>query len=159
MQASVMETPYFRPALPRRHLLRAFVDVALDHDAHDGFLAASHLLGESVCHLGLVLVVLLAVAVAAVDHQTGLETLLLQIALGFRDRLRVVVGTLLAAAEDDEAILVASCADNGDVARLRHRQEVVGMLDRAYRVNSDIQGPVGAVLEANREGETRGKLA
>jgi len=43
----------------RRHLLVALVDVALDHDTHDGGLALGNLLGEHSGNLGLVLVVLL----------------------------------------------------------------------------------------------------
>jgi hypothetical protein len=51
-------------------LRRTFVDVAFDHDAHDRFLAAFDLLCQHFCDFGLVLVVLQAVSVAAVDHES-----------------------------------------------------------------------------------------
>lgn len=46
----------------RRHLLVAFVDIGLDHDADDGLLALPQLVADDLGHLGLVSVVLARVA-------------------------------------------------------------------------------------------------
>lgn len=178
MQASVMETPYCRPARPslgtfwlpgvqkvsflaevKYAVKRTLVDVALDHDAHDGLFTRCDLLGQDVRNLGLVLVVLLRVSVAAVDHEARIGVLLQQLLLGLLNALGVVVGALGAAAENDEAVIIADSADNGDDARLGDGQEVVGVLDRANGVNGDAEGAIGAVLEADGEGQARGKLA
>lgn len=160
------------------HLLVAFVDVRFDHDTHDGFFTGGNLGGELVGDLGLVLVVLLGVTVAglhvsvsvlihvrssedvpAVNHESGLGVAnLLKLLLGLLNVLGVVVGSLLPSSENDEAVVVTSSADNGDIARLGDRQEVVGVLDSADGVNGNIQSAVGTVLEADREGQTRGQF-
>jgi hypothetical protein len=97
-----------------------FVDVTLDHNTHDSRLAGGNLLAKNSSNLGLVLVVLLRVAVAAVDHQTGSHALGLELSLGLTDAGGIVVGALLAAAQDDEAVGVADSADNGDNTGLSH---------------------------------------
>lgn len=86
MQASVMLTPYFRPALPSAGTFCApakgvsemssarveekltLADMALDHDSHDRLLAVFYLLGEVCSNFRLVPVVFQGIAVAAVDH-------------------------------------------------------------------------------------------
>ena len=93
--------------------------MALDHDTHDGGLTGLQLLGKGRGNLGLVLVVLERVAVAAVHHEPLLETGFLERSLGLADALGIVVGTTGATAEDDEAVLVAFRADNGNNTRLR----------------------------------------
>lgn len=135
------------------------VDVALDHDAHDGSLAGGNLLAEDSGNLGLVLVVLLRVAVAAVDHQTGWQALGGQLGFSVRNAGRVVVGALLAAAQDHEAVWVADSAHDGHHTGLGDGQEVMGVLDRADRIDGNIQRAVGAVLETNGEGQAGGQLA
>ncbi|QBZ63822.1 hypothetical protein PoMZ_05512 [Pyricularia oryzae] len=133
------------------HLLAALIDVALDHDAHDGILARLDLFGQLVGDLGLVTVVLERVAMAAVDHEARPEPGLDQSLLGLADALGVIVGALFPAAQDHEAVLVADCAYDGHHARLGHRQEVVGVLNGADSVDGDAQCAVGAVLEADGE--------
>ena len=123
--------------------------MALDHDTHDGGLTGLQLLGKGRGNLGLVLVVLERVAVAAVDHQPLLETGFLERSLGLADALRIVVGTTGATAEDDEAVLVAFRADNGNNTRLRDGQEVVGMPDSIDGVHGNTQCAVGSILEAD----------
>lgn len=45
-------------------------DVALNHDSDNGRLALGNLLGHIGCHLWLILVILVGVAVATIHHQT-----------------------------------------------------------------------------------------
>lgn len=134
------------------------VDVALDHDTHDGGLSSGDLLGQNSSHLGLVLVVLLRVTVAAVDHEAGRHALGGQLGLSLGDALGIVVGALLATTEDDEAVGVAHGADDSSDTGLGDGQEVVRVLDGANGIDSDIQGAVGTVLETNGEGQTRGQF-
>lgn len=134
------------------YFLVAFVDIRLDHDAHDGSFASLDLLGQGMCNLGLVVVVLLGVAVAAVDHQTRVQTLGLELFARLLDALRIKVCALLSAAEDDKAVIITDRANNGDNTGLCDREEVVGVLDRANGIYSDVQGAICAVLEADWEG-------
>jgi len=104
--------------------------------------------------LGLVVVVLLRVAVAAVDHQTRVQTLGLELLASLVDALCIEVCALLSTAENDEAVVVANGADDGDNTGLGHRKEVMWVLDGANGVNGNVEAAVGTVFEANREGET-----
>lgn len=90
-----------------------FINVTLDHHTHDRRLTGCNLLAQHSSHLGLVLVVLLRVAVAAVDHETRHEALGGQLGLGILDALGVVVGALLSSAQNHEAVWVTHGANNG----------------------------------------------
>ena len=135
------------------------VDVALDHDTHDALLAVGDLLGQAGGNLGLVLVVLERVAVAAVDHQALLKPSLSESGLGLGDALSIVVGATRATTQDDEAVLVANGAHDGHHTGLGHRQEVMGVFDGANGINGHSESAVGSVLEANGEAETASQLA
>lgn len=142
----------------RGNLLVALVDVALNHETHDGRLALGNLLRDHGGNLGLVLVVLVGVAVRAVNHKALGDTLLVDGSLGLSDARGVKVGALGAAAQDDEAVLVAGGADNSDNARLGDGKEVVGVLDSANGINGNAKRAVGTVLEADGERQAGGQL-
>jgi len=74
----------------RARLLCALVQVAFNHHAHDGLLAARDLLGKRMCDLGLVLVVLERVAVGAVDHERGPQIRFRELLFGFGYALGVL---------------------------------------------------------------------
>ena len=69
-----------------------------------------------------------------------------------------VVVRLLAAAQDDVAVLVADGRDDGGVAGLGDRQEVVRRVGGADGIDGDAHVAVGAVLEADRAGQAGGQL-
>ena len=96
---------------------------------------------------------------AAVDHEPARGALLVQRGLGVPDAGRVVVRAALAAAENDEAVLVAGGADDGHEPGLGDGQEVVRVAHGADGVDGDVEAAVGAVLEADGEAEARGELA
>lgn len=146
----------FQSSLMR--LVRTLVDVALNHDTHDGILAFRDLFGQLGSNLGLVLVVLQRVSVAAVHHETLADALAPESGLGLGDAGGVVVGALGASAKNDEAVLVAISSDNGYNTGLGDGKEVVGVSDSADGVNGDAERAVGAVLEADRETETARQL-
>ena len=178
MQASVILTPYLRPALPSAGTFwlpsvsqykqlyiddnpcqrLTLVDVTLNHNTHNSILAGRNLLSKHSSDLRLVLVVLLGVTVAAVNHKTGTHALSSELSLSICDAGSIVVRALLATAKDNEAIRVTDSPDNGDNTGLSDGQEVVRVLDGANSVNSDIERAVGAVLESDGEGQTGGKL-
>lgn len=133
---------------------QTLVDVALNHDAHNACLTLGNLLGQDMCDLGLVFVILLRVAVAAVDHQPRIEALLLEICTRLLDADLIVVCALLSTAQNDKAVFVTNGTNNGYDTRLGDREEVMRVLDRADSIDSDTKGTIRTVLEAHREGQT-----
>ena len=159
-----------------RHLLATLVEVRLDHDADDASLARPDLLGDGLGHERLIAVVLLGVAweagagqlvgrprvrsrprprltVRAVDHDQGPLSLNPQLLLGCPDAGGVVIRASAAAPQDDEAVLVAARSRDRGQALLGNAHEVVCRGGGANRVDGDVQAPVGAVLEPDRERE------
>ena len=117
------------------------------------------LLGEVVRGERLATVVLVAVAVARVDHEPRRE-------IGIHERRgrllhadRVVVGAAGAAPQDDVAVRVPARGDDRAEALLGHAQKLVGMGAGAYGVDGDLDAAVGPVLEADGHRESRGELA
>lgn len=108
--------------------VRTLMDVAFDHHAHNGILPSGDLLGKNTRYLGLVLVILLRIAVAAVDHQTRRQALCDELLLRLSNTSSIVVRPLFAAAKDHKAIRVAYGADNSNNTWLSDRQEVVRVL-------------------------------
>ena len=171
-----METPYCRPSLPslgtfwlptkcisiwnavQQGAKHTLVDVAFDHDTHNTCLTSGNLLRQDVCNLRLVLVVLLGVAVTAIDHQACVETLLLKGCSCLLDADLIIVCSFLSTAQNDETIVIANGTDNGDNTRLGDREEVVRVLNGSNSIHSNIKSAVRAILKAHREGQSRGKL-
>lgn len=97
--------------------------------------------------------------VRAVNHHDLGLTLLPQSLTRSLDALRVEVGTASSTTQDNEAVLVTGCSCNGCQALFGHTHEVVLSPRGANGVDRDGQTSIRAVLEANRERETRCKLA
>lgn len=139
--------------------LVALAQVALDHQADQGAVAGDDL----AQHVGrddlLAARIATAVGVAAIDHDHRIEAGLGQLLLGAGDADRVVVGAIVAAAQDDVHIGVAARVDDAREAVLVDAQEAVAHAGRAHRVDGDLQAAVGAVLEADGEGDAAGQLA
>ena len=142
-----------------RDFLAAFVDVTLNHEAHDGGLAVCNLLGDDAGDLGLIGMFLFRVAVAAIDHQPVVGVCGFEFSLCGRDISGVVVGARLATSEDDKGVFVTGSADNGNDAWFGNGEEVVRMFDSADRVDGRVERPVRAVLEADGERESRCEFA
>lgn len=84
--------------------------------------------------------------------------LVLQGLLGSLDIFLVKVGAVGTATENDKAVLVALCAGNGGEALLGDTHEVVLGGGSTNGVNGNAEIAIGAILEADREGQTRGQL-
>lgn len=95
----------------------------------------------------------------AVNHDGLLLALLRQRLLGLLHVLLVKVGAVGAASQDDEAVLVALGARDGSQALLRDTHEMVLRRRGANSINGNTKIAVGAVLEADGEGQTAGELA
>lgn len=142
----------------RGHLLVTLVDVGLDHDTDNGVFTLAHLLGQLLSDKGLVAVVLVGVAVRAVDHEHLTLVLRTQSLTSSLDAGAVVVGTLAATTEDDESVLVAGGLGNGSQALLGDTQETVGVGSSANGVNGNRQVTIRAVLVTNGETQTGSQL-
>ena len=140
-------------------LLTALEQIRLDHDADNARLAAAQLLAHTARHQGLPAVVLVGVAVRAVDHHDLALAFAAQGLAGAAHARRVVVGALAAAAQDHEAVVVAGRLGDGRQPLFRHAHEVVPGGGGADGVDGDAEAAVCAVFEADREGEARGEFA
>ena len=156
-QASVMLCPK-ASARPGLEILAAFDEVRFHHHADDAPLAGGDLAADIGGDRRLAPVVLGRVGVRAVDHQPlgqpGARELLAR-----RLHRRRFVVRILAAAQDDVAVVVAARLDDRHLAALVHREEVVLLARGEQRVDRDLHVAVGAVLEADRRREAGGQLA
>jgi len=95
--------------------LLARVDVRFNHYTRDGPFSGAELLANSIDYFGLVIVILLRITMAAIDHDTGmliragLEKSLSDLLNG----LLVIVRPFGAASKYDVEVGVASCLDDG----------------------------------------------
>lgn len=94
-------------------LLTSGDQVAFEHNAHDASVAAGDLAGDVAADGGLLGVILVAVGVAAVNHDARWDAGLFHLAAGVFDRCGVVVDGLAAAAKDDVAVGVAVGDEDG----------------------------------------------
>lgn len=138
---------------------RTLVVITLNHDTHDSSLPLGDLLSNISSNLGLVPMILERITMAAVNHESRRNALLLQGSFGLGNASSVVVGPPSAASQDNKAVLVSSGADNGNDTGLGDGQEVVRMPDGANGVNGNAQRAVGAVLESHGEAQAAGQLA
>jgi hypothetical protein len=154
-----------RDALPVRELrsrvavLPAAYEEALEHHTEYTCTALRDLLPEGDRHASLLLVVLAAVRVATVDHQTPLEPRGFEHLHGLRDILSVIVRFSRAAAEDDMTVEIALRCDDGGEALLGDREEVVRVASRSDCLHGDLDRAACTVLEAHRHGQPACELA
>src|SRR4051812_9765014 len=142
---------------PRLEVLAAFHQVRLHHDAENPPLTATELAGDVAGHVHLPLVLLRGVRVRAVDHQALGQLRLLQLLARGAHRSRIVV-RLLAAAQDDVAILVAARLHDRHLAALVHGKEMVLLARGEQRIHRDLDVTVGTVLEPDRRRQAGGEL-
>ena len=100
--------------------------MALDHHAHHVIGAPPQLLGNAGQHLRLSAEVFVAVGVAAIHHQTVLQTGLAQLGCGLLHSLQVVVAASAAAAQNKMSVGIARGAHNRGMALAVDPQKMVG---------------------------------
>ena len=134
-------------------LLGSCDEVAFEHDAHDALVAAGDLACDVAADGGLLGVVLVAVGVAAVDHDARWDAGLFHLAAGFFDRCGVVVDGLAAAAKDDVAVRVAVGDEDGGLAVFGVAEECVRVACGHDGFDGDLYIAGGSVFEADWAGE------
>src|SRR6266545_3223822 len=98
-EAPVGDAPAVHEGVATAHVLAALDQEALHHDTEDRGIALGDLLADVLGHARLPPPVLLAVAVARVDHEPRREPGVAQGLRHFLDARRAVVGTALATAQ------------------------------------------------------------
>ena len=127
-------------------------EVAFEHDAHDAPVATGDLAGDVAADGGLLGVVLVAVRVAAVDHDARWDAGLFHLATGLFDRCSVVVDGLAAAAKDDVAVGIAVGDEDGRLAIFRVAEEGVRVASGHDGFDGDLYVAGGSVFEADGTG-------
>ncbi len=97
--------------------------------------------------------------VRAINHNSLLLLLLLQLLLHSLDIISIKVGTTGSTTENDEAVRVAGSLGDGGEALLGDTHEVVLSSCGSNGINSNSQRTISSVLETDWEGEARGQLA
>ena len=133
--------------------LRSCDEVAFKHDAHDALVAAGDLAGDVAADSGLLGVILVAVGVAAVDHDAGWDAGLFHLATGLFDRCSVVVDGLAAAAKDDVAVGIAVGDEDGGLAVFGVAEEGVRVACGHDGFDGDLYVAGSSVFEADWAGE------
>lgn len=132
------------------NFLVSAANVALDHDANNGFVAFQDLVGHVVQYQGLKLMVFVGVGVAAVDHYVRRHTGFGQFFLAHGDAYGIIVGFAVATAQNHMAVWIATGMDNGHLAFRIDAEKSVWVADRLQCINGYCEAAVSAVLEAYR---------
>src|SRR5450631_1698912 len=86
--------------------LRPRDQIALEHDPEDAAVSRGNLCGDLAAHEALTSVVLIAVGVAAVDHDTRRDARFLHLLCGLRHGGSVVIRRLTPAAQDEVTVRI-----------------------------------------------------
>lgn len=139
--------------------LVAGVDVAFEHEGFDVGVTFLDLFEDGVEDGDLFEVFFVAVVVAAVDHDGGLEVVGFEFFFDGLDGFGVVVGFVDAAAEDDVAVGVAVGDDIGSAAFVVDAHEGLRVLSGEDGVDGGFDRAVGCIFKAEWHGEAGGELA
>ena len=110
--------------LARYEILSPLFQMRFDHQSDNPLVALAHLSADGVCNDQLLAVLLVAVGVRAIDHQPLRQLGRRQRRTRRRDAGRVIVGGP-PAAQDQMAIVIPACPDDGHLTVLVDGQEVV----------------------------------
>ena len=135
-----------------------FVDITLDHHAHDSILPLLNLLRQDSRDFRLVPMILLRIPMATIHHKPLPQALLLQRRLCIPDALRIEIRALRPPSQNNKAIFIARCAHNSDQPRFRDGKEMMRMLHRTDRVDGNIKRTIRPVLKSDRKRKPRRKL-
>ncbi len=139
--------------------LIAGFEVAFDHNGADASIAGADLFDDILEDGFLSFVILVAVGMAAVDHDPDRQAGLAEHLLGATDVLGLVVGTMVAAAQHDMHVAVPGGGDDGVATVIVDTEKVVGMQGGVHGIDGDLQIAVGAVLETDGKGKTAGHFS
>ena len=139
-------------------LLRASDEIALDHYAHDAFIAGGDLGSDIVADVYLAAIVLAAIGVGEVDHDARGKVGLFHLRRGFGDALGSIVDRSAATAQDDVGVGISSGDEDGRLAGFGEAEKSVGVSGGEDGVYGDLHVAGGAVFEADGAGDATDQL-
>src|SRR3984885_1729853 len=101
--------------------------IALDHDPQDVTVSRGNLRGDIAAHETLTSVVLIAVGMAAVDHDARREAGFLHLLRGLRHCGSVVIRRLTPTPQDEMTVRITPCKQNRRLPRFRVPKESMGI--------------------------------
>ena len=139
--------------------LFAGIQVAFEHEAHDGLAAFTKLPQDLMSDKALAGIIFLGVIVRTVDHDGAGDALIRDGGFGFGDVFFFIVGPAAAATQDDVAVGVAHGPNNRRLAIGIDADKVMWRPCGEHRIDCDLQAAFRAVLETDRHRNTAGQLA
>src|SRR3569833_2012373 len=127
-------------------ILTPFYQMRFSHDADDARVAVCDLTTDLGAYRHLVFRLLRTVGMRGIDHHPRSQASCRDF-LACRIDAGGVIVRRLAATQNDVAILVAAGRNDGRVAALGHRQEMMRLRCSLDRIDRDLDIAVGAVLE------------
>ncbi len=136
--------------------LLAGVEIALEHQAHNGLAAFTELAEDFARDHTLAPMVFTGVVMGAVDHDGAGDVFAGHSHFGVGHMLGVVVGLPAPATEDDVSVWVARGLNDRRLSLGIDADEVVRRTGRRHRVDRDLQAAFCSVFEADRHRDTAG---
>lgn len=127
-----------RQRLAMLQLLGSCNQVALQHDADDSWLAVGDLARDFAAHTRLSGVILIAVGMTAIDHDTWLEPRVLKPAARGSNRIRVVIDAVSATPQDDVAIGITGRREDCRLPMFGMSQKSMWVRGRQNRLNRNL---------------------
>jgi hypothetical protein len=136
--------------------LSAGVQVAFEHETHDGLTAFAELFKHFVGHESLSGVILLGIVMRTIDHDRAGDPFSGDRGFSLGDIVGFVVGASPSAAEHDMAIGIAHGLDDGGLAVGVDADEVVRGAGGSHGINGNLEAAFGSIFEPDRHGHTAG---
>ena len=119
--------------------LVAFFEVAFDHEADEGFVAAGALFDDDAGDFLLLAMLFVGVGVAAIDHEDGILSAFLEGGDGFGDAFGIVIGAGASAAKNYVAEGISFGADDGGEAVLIDTEKTMRGAGGVHGVERDLE--------------------
>ena len=132
--------------------------MTLDHHPEQAPVALGNLLTHFFTNLHLAVILLQTVGMTEIDHDVWRQARAFQRIRHMLHTHRVIVGPVVAAAQDDVTIGIAGGGKNGGMSSLGQRQEMMGSVCGMDGVDGDLHAPIGGILETDRTGQSGSQL-
>lgn len=139
--------------------LFAGVEIAFEHQAHDGLATVAELAEDFAGHDTLTPVIFAGVVVRAVDHNWANDAFAGHRGFRARNMLGVVVCFSASATQHDMPIGIAHRSDDRRLAFGVDPDKMVRSSRSGHRIDGDLKAPFRSILEAHRHREAAGHLA
>ena len=138
--------------------LFAWVEIAFEHQAHDGMAAFAELAEDFARDQPLAPMVFTGVVMRTIDHDRTNDTLARDNVLCARHVFSLIIGFAAAASQDDMPVGVAGGLDDGGEPIGVDAQKMVRLLRGDHRIPRHLKIAFRAVLEADRHRQPAGHL-